>query len=74
MFSIVKTTLAAVIVLGSVALPADAARYASGSRGHHAVQSRDVALPRGGYGYGGYVPYEQQQWPDRNTASFGGGI
>ena len=72
MFSLVKAGLAAVIVLGSVSLPADAARKASGSRGHHAVQSRDVALPRG-YGYG-YVPYAQQPWPDRNTASFGGGI
>jgi hypothetical protein len=73
MLSIVKISLAAVIVLASLALPADAARRASGSHGHHAVQSRDVALPRGGFGYG-YVPYAQQAWPDRNTASFGGGI
>lgn len=70
MFSI-KASLAAVIILGSVSLPAEAARKASGTRGH-AMQSTDVALPRG-YGYG-YVPYAQQPWPDRNTASFGGGI
>jgi len=67
MFSSIKTTLATVIVLGSVALPADAARYAAGPRAH-AVQSRDVSLPRG------YVPYSQQSWPDRATQSFGGGI
>ena len=54
MFSIVKVGLATVIVLGSVSLPADAARNSSGSRNHHPAQSRDVALPRAGYGYGGY--------------------
>jgi hypothetical protein len=67
MFSIVRSTLAAVIVLGSVSLPADAARYANGPR-THAVQSRDVSLPRG------YVPHAEQPWPDRATQCFGGGM
>jgi hypothetical protein len=74
MFSIVKTALAATIVLGSVSLaPVEA--FAAHRAHHHSAyahpgfQSRDASLPSLA------VPSPaQEEWFDRATQSFGGGI
>ena len=71
MFSIAKTTLAAVIVLGSVsfgAAQAFAAKHRHVAHPHSEFQSRDVSLPST------LVPPAEEQWFDRATQSFGGGI
>ena len=72
MFGIVKTTLAAAVVLGSMSLaPAFAAHRAHhhAAQVHPGFQSRDAALPSIA------VPGPaEEQWFDRATQSFGGGI
>jgi hypothetical protein len=72
MFSIVKTALAAVIVLGSVSLGAAQALAARHHR--HAgyaqpeFRSHDVSLPST------MISPAEEQWFDRATQSFGGGM
>jgi hypothetical protein len=71
MFSIVKTALAAVIVLGSVSLGAAQAFAAHHHRhagyAHSEFRSHDVSLPST------MVPPAEEQWFDRATQSFGAG-
>jgi hypothetical protein len=72
MFNIVKTALAAVVVLGSVALAPmqalAAQRHHHSAHAHPGFESRDVALPSLA------VPGPaEEQWFDRATQSFGGG-
>jgi hypothetical protein len=78
MFSMIKTGLAAVIVLGSVALAqAHTANFAHRHRAHataaerpwaNSFQSRDVYLPRE------RAPSAaEEEWMDRASANVGGG-
>jgi hypothetical protein len=71
MFSIVKTALAAVIVLGSVSLGAAQALAAQHHRHARYAQpefrSHDVSLPST------MVSPAEEQWFDRATQSFGAG-
>jgi hypothetical protein len=71
MFSIVKTALAAVIVLGSVSLvaaPAFAAKRHHAAPAQPSFESRDVSLPRTSGSN-----WAEEQWFDRATQSFGAG-
>ena len=80
MFSMIKTALAAVIVLGSVSLAPVQARAANFAHRHpahgtaperlraHSFQGRDVSLPRE------RAPSAaEEEWMDRASANVGGG-